>query len=165
MAIRAIDIGWAAGFLEGEGCFAHGGNTFAVTATQVQREPLERLLRLFGGSIGYQDHHNRHNPAHQNVYIWRLCSHRAAGLCLTLYTLMSPKRKLQIESELKKWLPMRKRRPPHAEKCVNGHALSPANVFSVPSRPTAVRCRKCHNDYTKIKNVERRAAKRRALSS
>lgn len=47
-----VDIGWTAGFLEGEGCFGSTklGNP-TVRGTQNEREPLERLQALYGGSI------------------------------------------------------------------------------------------------------------------
>lgn len=50
MSISLVQLGWAAGFLEGEGSFTNGGSP-CVSAGQVQREPLERLSALFGGRI------------------------------------------------------------------------------------------------------------------
>lgn len=57
MNYRGTDLAWAAGFLEGEGCFKinflRGGRNVgpAVTATQVDKAPLERLQKLFGGGL------------------------------------------------------------------------------------------------------------------
>jgi len=44
-------IFWIAGFLEGEGCFSSTRSTSHVTATQVQKEPLEKLHKFLGGSL------------------------------------------------------------------------------------------------------------------
>ena len=54
--IQIKDLYWAAGFLEGEGGFGMYGpkNAWSVQAAQVQKEPLERLKSLFGGSITYE---------------------------------------------------------------------------------------------------------------
>jgi len=56
---RTIDIAWAAGFFDGEGCI-HIGRVFRgvrpvyvpmITVSQVAREPLDELQRLFAGGI------------------------------------------------------------------------------------------------------------------
>lgn len=102
--INTKELYWAAGFLEGEGSFgcwskskAHGRyRQFVVCAEQVQREPLERLLKLFGGSINsgrVRDNKNR-------IFRWRVYSTRARGLAMTLFCLMSPRRKEQIHKML-----------------------------------------------------------------
>jgi hypothetical protein len=104
MAVEMTDIYWAAGFLEGEGSFTGSyqkrhatgivrrSATFSVNAGQTNTEPLERLQRLFGGHI-YR--HNMHtgNP----IWRWQLCGKAGIGLMMTLWTLMSLRRKQQIE--------------------------------------------------------------------
>jgi hypothetical protein len=94
---RVRDITWAAGFLEGEGSFKNTVTTSQVRAAQVQREPLERLQALFGGSISLR-HDKR--PTNSPIYVWSVSGTRARGVLLTLFTLMSPKRKEQIRKGL-----------------------------------------------------------------
>ncbi len=58
---RQLEIAWAAGFVDGEGCvrirvlnnrrLGKISYSLALSAAQVERDPLERLKRLFGGSI------------------------------------------------------------------------------------------------------------------
>ena len=58
---RTLQIAWAAGFLDGEGCFslskANGKGCHETTknavlhASQVRTAPLERLAGLFGGTV------------------------------------------------------------------------------------------------------------------
>lgn len=58
---RQLDLAWAAGFLDGEGCFTllrrKGAQFHAVTAeihvgaVQVKREPLDFLVELLGGRV------------------------------------------------------------------------------------------------------------------
>jgi hypothetical protein len=48
-----IDIGWIAGFLEGEGCFTKGRPNIA--ASQVQKQPLVRLVSLVGGDLNERE--------------------------------------------------------------------------------------------------------------
>lgn len=96
----AADLYWAAGFLEGEGCFQGAGRgQLSIEAAQVQKEPLLRLLRLFGGTIGTY----RRKLPWRTINKWKVHGTRAAGIMLTLFSLMSPWRKRQIKVALGKW--------------------------------------------------------------
>ncbi len=88
------DLYWAAGFLEGEGSFLAHTGCCRVSANQVQRQPLERLAFLFGGSIRY--HKNK-------IWVWRINGTWARGVMMTLFGLMSFKRKGQIRKALSAW--------------------------------------------------------------
>ena len=92
------DLGWAAGFLEGEGSFhpAHGSG--AINAVQVQREPLDLLLTLFGGSVRlFKRQRIRDKP----TWTWYVSGTRARGVMQTLYPLMSDRRRKQIVKVLR----------------------------------------------------------------
>lgn len=95
--LRSIDVAWAAGFMEGEGNFtgAKHAASLQVSAGQVQREPLERLHRLFGGSISHVPASTSHNRNKQASWTWLICGPRAVEVSLTLYVLMSLKRREQ----------------------------------------------------------------------
>src|SRR6266568_69655 len=84
------DVTWAAGFLEGEGCFGKG-----VSAVQVNREPLQRLFDWFGGYL------RRHaNGPNKLIWEWSCGGARARGIQLTIYQFMSAKRQQQIRRGL-----------------------------------------------------------------
>lgn len=90
--IHQRDLGWGAGFLEGEGsfrCDGHGGPE--INADQKDRAPLARMLSLFGGSVKL---HGR------GYYHWRVTGARARGLMMTVYLLMSERRREQIRKAL-----------------------------------------------------------------
>lgn len=90
-AVRGL--AWAAGFLEGEGCFLSS----RVHAPQVNREPLERLTRLFGGGI----YLTRPKVRRWNeCFRWHVSGTRARGVMMTLYALMSARRQAQIRKAL-----------------------------------------------------------------
>lgn len=121
MAIRTIDIAWAAGFLEGEGSVIIPKNKTAspqVSAVQVQLEPLERLCALFGGAIYSK-------PARGNrqaCYSWRTIRRpRAVEILMTIYSLMSPTRKEHIKSVLDTWRNHCHRTGPWKTVCKQGH--------------------------------------------
>ena len=92
------DIGWAAGFLEGEGSFQRVKSE-SVRASQLQREPLNRLQQMFGGTIGsHKWYSNRRGPV--SGFFWSCHGSRARGIMMTLYALMSPRRQEQIREAL-----------------------------------------------------------------
>ncbi len=110
MAISMVELGWAAGFLEGEGSFTavsagrradgrpRASFNVSVNAGQVNLEPLHRLQKLFGGHI-YR--HNMHtgNP----IWRWQIYGKAAIGIMLTVWTMMSERRRQQIENAVTKW--------------------------------------------------------------
>lgn len=72
------DIAWAAGFLDGEGCFTltkQSGKTHEsqralhISASQVRLEPLVKLEELFGGKV---KKHSRKTMKGTTIYVWLL---------------------------------------------------------------------------------------------
>lgn len=96
------DIAWAAGFLEGEGSFTNHGTTIRVSAGQVQREPLERLQKMFGGKIALRKR-KQGGGRWADIHFWYLYGVNAAGLTMTLLCLLSPRRFQQAIAALDKW--------------------------------------------------------------
>jgi len=101
------DLHWAAGFLEGEGNFHVSNNrdqswSAMVRAVQAQREPLEKLQRLFGGNVRLK---SAQRPHRQAIWIWAVSGTRARGVMMTLYGLMSTRRREQIRSALSHFKP------------------------------------------------------------
>jgi hypothetical protein len=90
---RTVDLYWAAGFLEGEGCFRAADRTEEAYASQVDPEPLYRLQLLFGGRIQLRT--NR-----RPIYEWQVHGARARGVMMTLYSLLSARRRGQIRQAL-----------------------------------------------------------------
>lgn len=125
------ELEWTAGFLEGEGTFRFNApRNPLVTASQVQREPLDRLQAAFGGQIYLV--HNRQmrakgwTPCHR----WILTGSAAAGLGLTLYQLMSPRRREQIVKMVSGW---RSLKVAHRYKraCPRGHPYEGDNLYQI----------------------------------
>lgn len=83
------EIWWIAAFLEGEGSF-RGPKSIRVDAAQKQLWPLKKLQKLLGGSIYNRDSYGR----------WAVHGKTAANLMWSLYSLMSPRRREQIEVAL-----------------------------------------------------------------
>lgn len=139
MAQRAVDLGWAAGFLEGEGHFGFTGSPH-IQAPQVQREPLERLARLFGGTI-HERKIGRTMFGRTPCPAWHLTGPRAAGVMMTLYGLMSPRRQAKIREVLAKW-----RALPGAlhlrRHCKQGHEFTAANTYRAKGQRRCLECKR-----------------------
>lgn len=90
---KMTDIYWTAGFIEGEGYFSLPNGYPIIGAYQKQREPLERLQYLFGGSLRIRD---KSGHAQTPIWVWTLCGPGARALSMTLYPLMSPRRQERI---------------------------------------------------------------------
>lgn len=91
----AAAIAWAAGFLEGEGHFRAkqvGGGGATVNATQVNREPLERLQAMFGGSIRLEKH--------GTIFRWHGYGELGRRVMRAVYPWMSVRRQQQMEGAM-----------------------------------------------------------------
>ena len=99
--ITAADINWVAGFLEGEGSFGVAYHkkrspthmkTSVASAAQKQRQPLDKLQSLVGGKV--------YGPRANGMHQWRATAERARGIMMTLFGLLSPRRKRQVQKVL-----------------------------------------------------------------
>ena len=155
--ISTFDIAWAAGFLEGEGSFFHNSGSCKVSAGQVQKEPLDRLVKFFGGVLSLR----RPIPGAQPFTIWSVNARRSVQVMMTLYPLMSPKRQQEIRGCLSAWRNTARILKSHdSNYCGRGHLLEGYNA--VP-RGKNRSCRKCKNSVRQIWRHKRKAAGLRAM--
>lgn len=136
-----VNIAWAAGFLEGEGSFGCPRTSPTVQCSQVQREPLERLQRLFGGNI-YEC--GRARKKWKGYHVWSVYGEQAKRVMYAILPLMSPRREGQIMVALNKALTAK----PKASQvnkakthCPSGHVYSAQNTYIQPNGSR--RCRAC----------------------
>ena len=90
-----LEIGWAAGFLEGEGTFAsrrRGQRThLRIRANQVNPEPLRRLQHLFGGSVSWYA-----KGGVNGIWMWEVSHRKARTLAHLIRPLLSSRRLSQL---------------------------------------------------------------------
>lgn len=115
--INVNDIYWSAGFLDGEGCF-HRPGRMLISAAQKDIEPLKKLQSIWGGSINLYQQKGRANPIHQ----WHISGGTAAGIMMTLYSLLSTRRQQVIEAVISNWKTRRGRRM-RGDICIRGHRV------------------------------------------
>jgi hypothetical protein len=117
---------WAAGFIEGEGSVYFDKRVVTLRVPQTQREPLDRLVGILGGSIYFRA---RAKPHHKDQHVFRLNGRYAVGAVMTLYVLMSPGRQEQIRRALAAWrVAPSKKRP----ACQRGHLYVVGSFYVYP---------------------------------
>lgn len=88
-----IDIAWIAGLYEGEGSASRG----TITIPQKEREVLDRVQELVGGRVSGP--HYRVEPSGEPTYQhkWWATGRRGRGIAMTMYFLLSARRRAQLE--------------------------------------------------------------------
>lgn len=85
--ISDVDIGYAAGFYEGEGSFVGDNPKYgSVTITQKDPEPLLKLRALFGGEV----------RLYSGYHYWRLYGDECKAFIVLIFEHLSNRRKEQI---------------------------------------------------------------------
>lgn len=111
--LRMVDLGWAAGFMEGECSFIAGNNKFKtpmLTCPQKCREPLDLLAKLFpiNGKISRKGLSGKYiNP----MYVWTVSGAYAVSIMFTVCSLMSKRRQEQIRNAISHWRTTRPKLP------------------------------------------------------
>jgi hypothetical protein len=103
-----FQVGWVAAFLEGEGSFTAGGANYpcatrraTVKASQLEREVLDRLKLLLGGTI-----YNQPN-GRNSIFVWQVTAQKARSLAAWLRPYMSQRRQGQIDAMLIRCAPQK----------------------------------------------------------
>ncbi len=157
--LRLEDLHWIAGFLEGEGCFGRCGGTVHVTASQVEKDPIDKLHNLLGGNVIYI---RRDHPKQSNHYRWSAYGETAELIMKAVFPIMSTKRKNKI-SETLAWYASRPGRnfvKSGRKTCRKGlHQWNDENTY-VDSRVMRT-CRLCERASGKIRRDRKRELKLR----
>lgn len=86
-----VDVAWAAGFWEGEGSVCKAStNTFQITATQKNLEPLLRLRQWFGGSV---------TQRRGGLFSWQVSGPLARQFVPRVWPYLSARRREQLISK------------------------------------------------------------------
>lgn len=95
-----VDIAWAAGVYEGEGSTDYHSRATRVTVTQKDGWILHKFRALFGGSVRYEGRHTLYRGEYRGNHRWYLRGSRARGFLLTVFSWLSPRRRLQVRKAL-----------------------------------------------------------------
>ncbi len=159
--LSPTDLGWVAGFLEGEGSFMKCGGTITVAAVQKQKQPLDKIHGLCGGNLNKFFLRSTGNVYHR----WQLYGPKAEALMKLLYGLMSPKRQQQIDASLAWYASRPGRNYTKIERttCRKGHPWVADNIYVYPNDGRRV-CRIC-DKASKQRYLERQAVFRSVVQN
>lgn len=98
------DLYWAAGFCEGEATFCYAKYSQSAKIPQTDNlDSLKKMLDLFGGSISKKRAVSKSGFVNSRPQrVWQICGSRARGFMMTIYSLMSKRRKKQIRKALER---------------------------------------------------------------
>lgn len=165
--MNAQELGWLAGYLEGEGSFIYsvfdapvdgrrrtGRFTMYVAATSTDLDVLERVRALAGGRIGGPyDKGGPRKPSWQ----WRLTRQREArALMIAAQPLMCERRAGQIQACLDAYAAKGVTAPADRTHCPQGHAYVPENTTILSNGWR--QCRRCNTDKLRAKRIRDREA-------
>lgn len=160
--ISINDIHWIAGFLEGEGSFygcepfPKRGAPIEVSASQVQKWPLEKLNSIIPGTMRLR----KKNSPTSSIWIWYANTANSAGLMMTIYSLMSPKRKEQIERALFFWRIRVSSRWKYRTHCIHGHEINEMNTYIYKGTK---RCKPCMREISLAHSRKRKSLRKSLL--
>lgn len=127
--IDVKDIYWAAGIMEGEGWFGHSKNNGIKKGICASLEMTDKdTIDKFSSIFDFGTRSVRLLPSGKTSYKWSVTNQRkAVGFMMTLYSLMSIRRKEKITEIIDSWKlrPLPKKQWTH---CKHGHKLSGDNL-------------------------------------
>jgi hypothetical protein len=107
--IPMSEIGWIAGFLEGEGYFTLVGSkkkTPRIEAVQVDISPIDRLYDRFGGKMWLEKRGGelgRYRGNRQPCWKWYADPSTSIQIMMTIWPLVGTKRREEIEKVIEVW--------------------------------------------------------------
>lgn len=151
--IKVDQYAWASGFYEGEGNVSLGQRGgINISVSQVNQEPLIKLMEIFGGKI-YGPYLNK-GPNDKPYYVYYLSTHEAvSNFIWKIIPWLSEKKAKELLDKLEFKINMIEFR---AKYCRNFH---PRDEFTYISNTGKVKCRKCisiskKKQYNARKKVE-----------
>ena len=96
-----LEVAWAAGIYEGEGCCVVNGNgrSFTIAVSQKDPELLYRLRDLFGGTVKERSNERNTNLLSDGtrvIFDWRIHGDRGRVFIASVYPFLTSRRKAQV---------------------------------------------------------------------
>lgn len=113
-------IYWLAALLDGEGWFGYQVSP-CITISQIDLDIVEKAKNIIGDCPPIKTYHSN-NPKHKTHYTLTIHGIRSISWMMTVYSLMSVRRKSQIRDVISKWRDQ-KYRSKGSDYCSKGHPL------------------------------------------
>ena len=154
--ITVKEIAWLAGILEGEGCFSNFG-TPIIQINMTDKDTIEKIGHLFGRGLQNNINAGGYKPQYRVV----ISGTPAVEWMLTIYSLMSIRRKEKIREVVNKWMEQKSKGSKDFFRC--GHPRTPQNSYY--SRPRQTVCRTCALAAKKLRRTVSTGDTKKSLDS
>ncbi len=135
---RELELSWAAGFYDGEGC-THGGNMLQASVSQVNRANLFRFQRAVGvGNVLDA----RSMPNRSPISAWQAYGDNAWTALRALWPYLGPAKHDQAIKAFTAYMGRDVRKRPGLPRCQRGHERT--------GERTKSGCRQCKRDRGQI---------------
>lgn len=104
--ITASQINWIAGLLEGEGTFNFSTAkrpSIRIALSMTDKDVIEKFANIVGFGVIYKIDASRYGVSKKSQYRWECAGNRAAGLMMTVYSLLGERRQARIRELLDYW--------------------------------------------------------------
>lgn len=149
---RELEVAWAAGLFEGEGCFRHrSGTRIAAFLNMTDRDVVERFARIVGhGTVRWRD-----MPApRKRLYTWEINAVEEVREMIAMFRPYLGERRGARADELLRVAAGNRGALAKQTHCKNGHPLSGDNLYVNPASGYR-QCRTCRRTYMKQYHAER----------
>jgi len=141
--LTTMDIAWAAGLIEGEGCFPCQNGRYSIQVSMTDPDVMGKLATLFGTkTYGPYQCYSPTDSKKAGRAAWRIYFHgpRAIGWMMTIYSFMGERRRAAIEKSIGRW----KNSPGRGRRGIPRYA--PIIPECHPNEPHSSRglCNKCY---------------------
>ena len=161
---RDIDIAWAAGFLEGEGCFRwtaplnQKGKAYGyaeIKASQNERDPLDKLVEIFGGKVRKEIKKEKSSQGY--IYTWQVSADKCISIIGDIYKYMSIRRQNKMQEVMAFSLDRLAEKIRNRVTCRKGHKKIGKNLLLYSGRRICKQCAysnaKKYYDNKRIKEI------------
>lgn len=162
---RQLELAWAAGFFDGEGCTGldldkrSRRSYVRVTVTQVICGPLERFKAAVSGLGRVEGPYPRPCPTHQPLYRFRACGHEARQILGLLWPYLCEPKREQATKVLRAEQNRGRARNGSKTHCPKGHAYDAANTYVGQG---GRHCRTCGAEYAMRKRKAKAQGREKA---
>jgi len=159
-------VQWAAGLVEGEGCFYFDRNAPVLKVGMTDRDVLEKFGAIVKRSTNLSRKATEHTKA---VFEVKLIGKHAVGWAMTLYSLMCSRRRERIRSVLEKWKATPKPGRPTSTTCHRGHEFTDETTGRQHGRRYCRICQRAatsrwHKAHRALLNEIRRGRRRSTIT-
>jgi hypothetical protein len=161
-----LDIAWAAGLFEGEGCFSHNKIAPSCVLASVDEDVIRRFAAIVGIGSLRLDARSARGKRGQDIWYWATAGYPSVQYVTALFWPWLHSRRRARISDLLREYALRPAQNQRRDTCSRGHdQTNPANVYThkKPGGRTWRHCKVCASENARKHYEAHRDARRKCL--